>query len=378
MATKPIFQLNAQKKEVVDTDALIERYKKEIEDLKQRLAEREQEAEAPARTRRLSTKEVCKHINAPARLFLTKKQKADESKAMKDLNARIQQLTRLILTSQSVDDVKGDDSRPASPVKIDFDMSPYQLQQELLAAKSQIESQETQILSLEAALLARPVLPPTAPENEKDNLITAQTKTIRELEIVVRGYEDNLGEPLRKVKEDVESEWTWKLEEEFKKREEQERWAEELVRQLDRERKARKKLEDERRALAAFVSKFDSLGLGMTLPPSSSGSLRTPTKSGIASAKTSPFADRKKRLPLDGKENTSSSEIEMSVDLSPMKMDWKGQQQLIMEQLPEETSFDVSFDCERLGTAEDGRTPRKSAQSIAREVFGGKENTIVP
>ncbi|KAG6838517.1 hypothetical protein H0H93_006688, partial [Arthromyces matolae] len=37
-------QLNAQKKEVVDTDALIERYRKEIEDLKRRLSEREAEA----------------------------------------------------------------------------------------------------------------------------------------------------------------------------------------------------------------------------------------------------------------------------------------------------------------------------------------------
>ena len=42
----------------MDTEALIERYKKEIEDLKQRLEEREKEAETPARTRRLSTKEV--------------------------------------------------------------------------------------------------------------------------------------------------------------------------------------------------------------------------------------------------------------------------------------------------------------------------------
>ena len=49
-------KLNAQKKEVVDTDALIERYRKEIEDLKSRLAERE--AEAPVRNRRLSAREV--------------------------------------------------------------------------------------------------------------------------------------------------------------------------------------------------------------------------------------------------------------------------------------------------------------------------------
>ncbi|KAG2046273.1 hypothetical protein BDR06DRAFT_200999 [Suillus hirtellus] len=39
-------QLNAKKKEIVDTDALIERYRKEIEDLKNKLSERE--AEAPS------------------------------------------------------------------------------------------------------------------------------------------------------------------------------------------------------------------------------------------------------------------------------------------------------------------------------------------
>ncbi|KAJ7288318.1 hypothetical protein C8J57DRAFT_1214494 [Mycena rebaudengoi] len=48
--------LNAQKREVVDTDALIECYRKEIEDLKKRLEEREREAtcDAPSlRTRSL-------------------------------------------------------------------------------------------------------------------------------------------------------------------------------------------------------------------------------------------------------------------------------------------------------------------------------------
>jgi len=49
-------QLNAKKKEVVDTDALIERYRKEIEELKARLAERE--AVVPVRSRRLSAREV--------------------------------------------------------------------------------------------------------------------------------------------------------------------------------------------------------------------------------------------------------------------------------------------------------------------------------
>ena len=43
---------------------------------------------------------------------------------MRDLQARIRQLTKLILTSQTVDDKE---SRPASPSKVDFDMTPYQV-----------------------------------------------------------------------------------------------------------------------------------------------------------------------------------------------------------------------------------------------------------
>lgn len=155
---------------------------------------------------------------------------------MSDLNSRIQQLTKLILTSQSVDESRGDQSRPSSPSKLDFDLEPYQLQQELLSARRQIESQSTQILSLEAALLGRPELLVDAPESEKDKLIVDQTKAIRELESVVRGYEENLGEPLRAVKEDVERKWVTRLEEEQKVREEKQAWAIALVRQLEKER----------------------------------------------------------------------------------------------------------------------------------------------
>jgi centromeric protein E len=50
--------LNAVKKEFVDTDALIERYRQEIEDLKRKLAEREVESAAPTLSRRLSAREV--------------------------------------------------------------------------------------------------------------------------------------------------------------------------------------------------------------------------------------------------------------------------------------------------------------------------------
>jgi centromeric protein E len=53
----------------------------------------------------------------------------DESKAMKDLNSRIGQLTKLILTSATVDESKDGEgeSLSGSPSKIDFDLSPYQV-----------------------------------------------------------------------------------------------------------------------------------------------------------------------------------------------------------------------------------------------------------
>jgi centromeric protein E len=114
-----------------------------------------------------------------------------------------------------------------------------QLQQELLSARREIESQSTQILSLEAALLARPELPPDAPESEKDRLLGEQARNIRELEMVVKGYEDNLGAPLRAVREDVEREWSGRLEAEEAKRKEAEEWAAELARALEKEKKVR-------------------------------------------------------------------------------------------------------------------------------------------
>ena len=69
--------------------------------------------------------------------------------------------------------------------------------------------------------------------------MSEQAKTIRELEIVVKGYEENRGEPLRAVREDVEKEWAEKLQKEKRKREEKEAWADELVRQLEKERRVR-------------------------------------------------------------------------------------------------------------------------------------------
>ncbi|KAJ3817412.1 kinesin [Lentinula raphanica] len=261
-------KLHAQKKEIVDTDALIERYRKEIDDLKRRLEEKEdmlgegkQAEKEKLKKRRMSAQE-----------------KADESQAMQDLQSRIQQLTKLILTSQTLtDEAAGGpagESRPVSPVKMDFDMTPYQLQQELLTARLQISSQATQILSLEAALEAARGAETTAPSDaaDKDRIIQDQAKTIEEQTRKIHEFENvqftRASSPSREDLDREQKDLSSRLEEEKKKREEKERWAEELVKQLEKERWIRTKLEDERRALAAFVSKFDSLGMGSTLPSS--------------------------------------------------------------------------------------------------------------
>ncbi|KAF8912297.1 P-loop containing nucleoside triphosphate hydrolase protein [Mucidula mucida] len=287
-------KLNAQKKEVIDTDALIERYRKEIEELKARLAEKEAAIEdnSPKRlTRRLSAKE-----------------KTDESKAMKDLNNRIQQLTKLILTSNTVDE--SGESRPGSPVKVDFDMEPYQLQQELLAARVQLESQARQILSLEAAI------PP--PES-------------------IEGSEAEL----RKM-----------LAAEIAKREEKERWADELVRELDKEKKLRVKLEDERRALVSFVSMVDSLGLGGP----GAGALSSPARS--------PVARRSRR------ERDEPAKLPSLLDQVPEE-DWSILGDLSFEM---ESSLKAKMDDDfKLK----GKILPGSLTATKREIFGSKENTVV-
>ena len=58
-------KLNAKKKEIVDTDALLERYRQEIEELKKRLIEKEKDAEAPEKNRRLSAREVKLSMSPP-------------------------------------------------------------------------------------------------------------------------------------------------------------------------------------------------------------------------------------------------------------------------------------------------------------------------
>jgi centromeric protein E len=94
-------------------------------------------------------------------------------------------------------------------------------------------------LSLEVALAARPVLPADAQPSEKDRLLEEQRLTIEDLRRALAGFEANLGEPLRKVKEDVEEEFRERLTKLENTNKEAEAWAQELVRQLEREKQVR-------------------------------------------------------------------------------------------------------------------------------------------
>jgi centromeric protein E len=57
--------------------------------------------------------------------------------------------------------------------------------------------------------------------------------------MVIKGYEDNLGSPLRAVREDVEREWSARLAAAEAKHKETDAWATELARALEKEKKVR-------------------------------------------------------------------------------------------------------------------------------------------
>lgn len=152
----------------------------------------------------------------------------------------------------------------------------------------------------------------------------------------------------------------------MKRREEKEVWATELVKQLEKEKKLRVKLEEERRALAAFVSKFDALGLGV-------GSL-LPASSVPASASASMGSGRVKSYL--SKIGIGSGGLGVVAEESPMRIDLKNQPSLLDQTPEEEWSMmeDVSFEVEiGKGKLVSGRR----AESQLKEVLGRKENIPV-
>jgi centromeric protein E len=136
-------------------------------------------------------------------------------------------------------------------------------------------------------------------------------------------------------------------------------------------------LEEERRALAAFVSKFDSLGLGLTMPPSSKLNLPMPTPGSAAVT----YAER--RGGLKAVITKSAPSEALSETSSPMRFEihqnmFKAHPSLL-EQMPEEEWSDVSFDMgdapeKPVGGGKGPFAPRKGTQSPVREILGDKEN----
>lgn len=122
---------------MLDRDALIERYEKEIGELRKRLEERERESIGGFSSNEQTSRRPKPRMSA--------QEKVDESQAMKDLQARIAQLTKLILNSQTVSLTdsgevgEGEETRPVSPSKaasssgsgadvgVDFSMDSYQV-----------------------------------------------------------------------------------------------------------------------------------------------------------------------------------------------------------------------------------------------------------
>jgi len=151
------------------------------------------------------------------------------------------------------------------------------------------------------------------------------------------------------------------------RREEKEAWAAELVKQLEKEKKVRMTLEDERRALAAFVSKFDSLGLGGGNMLSSSKPVSSLPSSSVRAKST--FGSRVGKGGLG---------IVVEETESPIRIELKNQPSLL-EQTPEDEwslMDDVSFEIE-VGKTKVGGVITKRAESPLKEVFASKENIPV-
>lgn len=225
------------------------------------------------------------------------------------------------------------------------------MQQELLTARRQLETQSTQILSLEAALAARPVLPPDAQPSEKDRLLEEQKMTIEDLRRALAGFEANLGEPLRKVKEDVEEEFREQISKLEEAKKETDAWAEELVRQLEREKQHRIKLEEEKMALFKFVSDIDShLGSSMaSIKPASK--LRKPRVSSFV------LPSQKKLLTLQPVSENS-----------PLKLPGKADQSLL----------DQAFDDEWADTSFDGKEFSNRDKTNSRSILGDLKENMAP
>lgn len=174
--------LSAQRKEVVDPEALIQQYQNEIAGLRALLQEKEQHPSSVA-------------------------SKGGE-KSNAEMENRLNELKSLILTSTTIGDGDAEAGlRPLSPSRLkypqlDFDKTSVALREELHAAELRVSEQEEEIARLKAELEVRPL-------NPDQRCIELQDE-VNQLRMIAADYERHLREPSRKVREDVDREWAGK------------------------------------------------------------------------------------------------------------------------------------------------------------------------
>ena len=123
------------------------------------------------------------------------------------------------------------------------------------------------------------------------------------------------------------------------------------------------KLEEERHALAAFVKKFDQLGLGGPVIPPSKLNPPMPTPGGAAAV----FAQRQKTKVSQLKEH---SMVPLAEAESPVRLASEPVQKSLLEE-EWDGAEDLSFEIERLGK---GINLMPSPHGPSREILGNKEN----
>ncbi|KAI6113986.1 hypothetical protein F5141DRAFT_684913 [Pisolithus sp. B1] len=154
-----------------------------------------------------------------------------------------------------------------------------------------------------------------------------------------------------------------RLQAEARKREEKEAWATELVRQLEKEKRVHPKLEEERRALAAFVSQFDSLGLG-------AGSNLA---SKVKPAKYTPGGTMQALAERQQNRHTNLS-ITTIIEEQQMRMDVRNEPRL-PDQTPEE-DWSIVEDASFEAKARKRKGGGKRTESPLKEAFGRKKQNI--
>lgn len=129
------------------------------------------------------------------------------------------------------------------------------------------------------------------------------------------------------------------------------------------------KLEEERQALAAFVKKFDSLGLGGPVFPASKLNPPLPTPGGAAAL----FAQRQISR---GSTRTELSMPPVSETESPLRLASEPAAPSLLEE-EWDGGEDVSIELEKGGLSPSRLAARKGSQSPVRGVLGEKENLPV-